>query len=65
MLHDYIWMSVGVEFFVAGYLNYTEAKAVAGCTVSQWLPKNFRCWLQADIQSHEIEVCFTPESGHS
>ncbi len=26
---------------------------------------NFRLWLQADIQSPEIEVCFTPESGHS
>ncbi len=22
-------------------------------------------WLQADIQSPEIEVCFTPKTGHS
>ncbi len=26
---------------------------------------NFRFWLQADIQSTEINVCFTPKSGHS
>ncbi|MCZ6745059.1 MAG: hypothetical protein O7D31_10350, partial [Alphaproteobacteria bacterium] len=26
---------------------------------------NVRFWLQADIQSPEIEVCFTPKSGHS
>ncbi len=26
---------------------------------------NFCCWLQADIQSLEIEVCSTPKSGHS
>ncbi len=26
---------------------------------------NFRLWLQADIQSPEIEVCFTLNSGHS
>ena len=26
---------------------------------------NFRCWLQADIQSPEIEVRFTPNFGHS
>ncbi len=26
---------------------------------------NFRLWLQADIQPPEIEVCFTPKSGHS
>ena len=25
---------------------------------------NDRLWLQADIQSPEIEVCFSPESGH-
>ncbi len=27
--------------------------------------RHFRCWLKADIQSLEIEVRFTPNSGHS
>ncbi len=26
---------------------------------------DFRSWLKADIQSLEIEVCFTPNNGHS
>ncbi len=43
------------DIFLTGYLNYTEAKAVAGCTVSQGLPNDFRLWLQADIQSLKID----------
>ena len=39
------------EFFLAGYLNYTEAKAVAGCTVSQGLPNEFRCWLGSEVRT--------------
>ncbi len=28
-------------------------------------PTNVSSWLQADIQSPEIEVCFSPNNGHS
>jgi len=34
-------------------------------TLSLGQRANFCCWLQADIQPPEIEVCSTPKSGHS
>ncbi len=34
-------------------------------TRKQLQHSNFRLWLQADIQSLEIKVCLTPNSGHS
>ncbi len=34
-------------------------------SMEQKMTPNFRLWLQADIQSPEIEVCLTPNNGHS
>ncbi len=36
--------------------------ASAPCYV---VPRNFRCWLKADIQSPEIDFRFAPNNGHS
>ncbi len=45
--------------------NAKEVAVYGNCAGAETRMLDFRLWLQADIQSPEIEVCFTPRSGHS
>ncbi len=50
---------------LAGLINQASiVHLLAGHAKAVGVP-NDRFWLQADIQPPEIDVCFTPKSGHS